>query len=67
MILIINLTMNLILRLTWNLAINNLLTNLRNEAVFNNNKSLIKCVNHALIGFYLCQSGMHKCSELNNA
>ena len=28
----------------------------KNYCYFNNNKDLIECINHTLLGFYLCQS-----------
>ena len=45
---------------------NNLQMNLRIKIIFQL-KSLILYVTHALLGFYLCQSRIHKHYELNNA
>ena len=32
---------------------------------FNSNKSLIVCVNHSLLGIYICQFKIHKCYGFN--
>ena len=43
-----------------NLRLINLLMNLKLKFYFNSNKALIVYVNHALLGFYSCQSRKHK-------
>ena len=58
------------MRLTMNLAMKNLLLNLKLKLYFNNinnnNKNLIVYVNHALLVFYLCQSRRNKCYGFNS-
>ena len=47
-----------------NLTMNNVLQFKEN---FNNNKSLIAYINHALLGFYLFQSRRYQCHRFNSA
>ena len=57
----------LIKRLIINLTMMNLMNKLlKLRLCFNNNKSLIVYVNHALFGFYLQQFGIHKYYGFNS-